>query len=262
MDTSFEFRQLLDIIKTLRSPNGCPWDREQTPETLRSSLLDECLEVIQGINHKDEANVREELGDVLLVVFLMAQIYEERTPGFQTDMIKELNEKLIRRHPHVFGDAEVGSSEEVVRQWEAIKKTEKNRVAPTIADKIPKGLPPLEKSYEIQKKVSKVGFDWETSEPVIHKLLEELEEVKHELKTGHFDNLEQEIGDLLFSAVNLSRVCKVHPSLALERTNTKFLNRFAYIEKKLGEKGLSPSKEHFDQMEELWEESKSPPRPD
>lgn len=259
-ESFFEFYR---IVKTLRAPGGCPWDRKQTPGSLSPNLLEEVYELVDALENNDLANEREELGDIFLVTTMIATIGEENEKYSLSDVLREISEKLVRRHPHVFGDEVKEDPEEVVELWNHIKKNieKKNEgKAESIFDKIPRTMPPLERSYKIQKKAAKVGFDWEKIEDVFVKLREEIVEleeclVKHGSGSKH-EEIENEVGDVLFSIINISRFLGIDPALALNRTNKKFLNRFAYIEENMKNSGDELSAENFDKMDRLWEESK------
>lgn len=253
-----EFKKLFETIKKLRDPDeGCPWDLKQSVESLAPSLLEECCECLDGVSSRDYKNVQEELGDVIFTATLMSYILEQDGLSSTEDIIKHVNDKMIRRHPHVFGNRKnVDSSEEVLELWDEIKVKVEGRKIDSILGKIPRSLPPLEKSYEIQKKVKKVGFDWDNISHVFDKIAEETREVKEEIESGNHDRLEQEIGDLLFSVVNLSRFLNISPDNALRRTNEKFINRFNYIENKMKELNLELSDKNFKTMDTLWDEAK------
>lgn len=256
-DKSYE--KLLKTIKTLREPiTGCPWDLKQNIKSLGPALLEECCECIDGISLDDTENVKEELGDIIFTATLMSYIIEQEGDGTTSEIIDHVNEKMIRRHPHVFSNNEdLITSEEVITQWEDIKVNIEGRTNKGLLDNIPKSLPPLDKANKIQKKVEKVGFDWEDIEDIFSKIDEEVLEVREEIAANNRDNLELEIGDLLFSVVNLSRFLKIDPSIALSRTNNKFSNRFKYIEENMNKKNLEICKDNFKIMDTLWEESKS-----
>ncbi len=253
-----EFENLLSTIKKLREPiNGCPWDLKQNISTMAPSLLEECCECLDGVTAGDYDNVKEELGDILFTTTLMSYILEQDGLTTTDEIISDVNKKMIRRHPHVFSNTTgVNTSEKVLEQWEDIKVNVEGRKQKGLLDKIPRSLPPLMKANEIQKKVEKVGFDWENIEHIFDKIVEETNEVREEIKTQDTEKLELEIGDLLFSVVNLSRYLKIDPSNALRRTNNKFENRFGYIEKKMSEDNLELSKENFKIMDSYWDESK------
>ncbi|MFZ4454522.1 nucleoside triphosphate pyrophosphohydrolase [Salibacterium aidingense] len=254
-----EFSTLRGVIAKLRAPDGCPWDRKQTHQSLKRYLLEETHEVLAAIDEKQEHHLQEELGDVLLQVLLHAQISEEE--GFFTieDVIKTLTEKMIRRHPHVFGTAEAESEEQVNANWETIKQkekadTEKER---SLLEDIPASMPALMQAYELQKKAGSVGFDWGEDAPMWKKMQEELAEWLYEVKHGSMESMKKEFGDLLFVLVNLGRFHKLYPEESLHMTNHKFRKRFLYIEEALREQGTSPHETTLEEMDVLWEEAKS-----
>ncbi|WP_430708781.1 nucleoside triphosphate pyrophosphohydrolase [Paenalkalicoccus suaedae] len=253
-----EFRTLREVIKTLRGPNGCPWDKKQTHESLKRYAVEEVYELLEAIDSGDDDHIVEELGDVLLQVMLHAQIGED--DGYYTveDIIEELVQKMIRRHPHVFGDAAAEDAEEVLANWEQIKMQEKEGEAARESrlDGIPKDLPGLLKAYKLQKKAARVGFDWDDAAPMWMKLQEELSEWLHELKMGNRDKAVSELGDVLFVLVNLARFYEIEPEEAIQRTNTKFATRFRYIEAELHKQGLTMEDQSLDVLDELWEKSK------
>lgn len=252
------FEELVNTIKTLREPiNGCPWDLKQNIKSLAPSLLEECCECIDGISNNDIDNVKEELGDIIFTSTLISYILEQEKLTSINEIINTVNNKMISRHPHVFGSGQkLSSSKEVLKQWDEIKTKKEGRVKTKILDQIPSSMPPMDKSYEIQKKVEKVGFDWENINDIFLKITEETEEVKHEIESGDLSKLELEIGDLLFSVINLSRYLKINPSIALSRTNEKFMKRFNIVEEKMKNNKLEISKENFNIMDKFWEESK------
>lgn len=251
------FNELYDVIKKLRAPDGCPWDREQTPETMCGDFLEEVYEAIDAIKEKDEAHLMEELGDVYLVVTMISYMKEQEGSFTIKQVLDGVSEKLIRRHPHVFADSDASDSKEVLKQWEQIKvEVEGRKPKKSILDKVSKGLPPLERSYQLQRKAAKSGFDWPDIQGVWDKVHEEIEEVR-EVKPENRDHLREEIGDLLFSVVNISRYMDIDPAEALHECNAKFSSRFSYIEKRMIEKNLEMKSENFKEMDQLWDESKS-----
>lgn len=256
---SKSYKALFETVKKLREPiNGCPWDLKQNIKSLGPSLLEECCECLDGIALNDNKNVKEELGDIIFTSTLMAYILEQE--GFTTvdDILTEVNNKMVTRHPHVFkGKGGIKTSDDVLNQWDKIKETEEGRKVKKVLDNIPRSLPPLDKSFEIQKKVEKRGFDWENIEHIFDKIVEETQEVKEEIESQDMEKLEIEIGDLLFSVVNLARFLKINPSSALNRTNDKFINRFNFVEDNMNKQGLDLNKENFKVMDKLWDESKS-----
>lgn len=255
---SKSFKRLIETVKALREPiNGCPWDLKQNIKSLAPSLLEECCEFIDGVHNNDLNNIKEELGDIFFTTTLISYIIQQEDNGSVNEILDKVTNKMIFRHPHVFSDGKkLKNSDEVLMQWEEIKVKKEGRLNNGYLSKIPKSIPPLEKSYEIQKKVKKVGFDWETVDDVFDKITEETLEVKEEIKSGSKDKLEQEIGDLLFSVVNLSRFLDIDPSVALSRTNNKFINRFHRVEEKMNMNNLEMEKSNFEAMDKYWEESK------
>lgn len=247
------FPQVRDIIRTLRGPDGCPWDKKQTHESLRKYLIEEAYEVLEAIEEEDDDHLAEELGDLLLQILLHAQIAEDEGYFNIYDVIRHLTDKMIRRHPHVFGDEKVQNAEDVKTNWEAIKKQEKVAHSPEslLAD-INESLPPLLKSLEMQKKAAKIGFDWENEEEVWDKIREEWQECRQELVSGDHQALEAEFGDLLFSVVNAARWRKIDPFLALERTNRKFVRRFNYIEAQANAEQVAITDFSTEKMNKLW----------
>ncbi len=249
-----EFERLVSIMERLRGENGCPWDRKQTLDSLVSYLLEETYEVVDAIKNKDYASLKEELGDLLLQVVFQAQIAKEKGLFDIEDVIKGINEKLIRRHPHVFGDKSFKDSDEVLLNWETMKKEEKKKTS--ILDGVPSHLPALLRAYELQERARRVGFDWEKTEEVMQKIEEEWREFKEAYSEGDRDKMEEELGDLLFAIVNLARFIGVNPEIALHSINEKFRRRFLYIENKAREKNRPLSSFTLEEMESWWEEAK------
>ncbi len=251
------FGKLLEIIVRLRSPGGCPWDREQTPMTLRSTFTEETYELIHAIQENDQAGMREELGDVFLNASMIGEMKESDGSFTLEQSLYEICEKLIRRHPHVFGSSTADTAEAVLVQWEEIKALEKKGQPPqSLLHKAGRSLPPLEKSQEIQKKAAKVGFDWPDANGVVEKIREELDEVLVEMETGNTEKLEAEIGDLLFAVVNLARFSGINASLALNTSVEKFKKRFLFIEQEMAKIGLPLGSENLHLMEKLWNQAK------
>ncbi|PLS03481.1 nucleoside triphosphate pyrophosphohydrolase [Neobacillus cucumis] len=254
------FAKLRDIIAILRGPNGCPWDKEQTHESLKRYLIEETYEVIDAINHEDIDHLVEELGDVLLQVMLHAQIGEDDGYFSIDDVIEGLSEKMIRRHPHVFGNVKADNADQVVVNWQEIKKQEKGETGKEISllDGVSKAQPNLLRAYELQKKAAKVGFDWQEIGPAIEKVREELDEFVNELN-GTEEGLilaKKEFGDLLFAFVNVARFLKIHPEEALFETNEKFIRRFQYVEEKVKSSGRSFEEHTLEQLDLYWDEAK------
>ncbi len=252
-----KFDGFVEILRTLRSENGCPWDREQTHESLRPNLIEEAYEVIESIDNKDTANLREELGDVLLQVVMHCVIAEEDKEFTIEDVIDEVSEKMVRRHPHVFGNVEAETSEEVLKNWDAIKKEEKKeKTLGESMQRIPKALPSNIRAEKVQKKAAKVGFDFADYEEVLEKVYEELKELEKARKTGNTCEIEEEFGDLLFSVVNLSRFLQINAENSLTNATNKFINRFVSIEALAALENKQFSELSIDEMNELWERVK------
>jgi tetrapyrrole methylase family protein/MazG family protein len=267
------FARLLDIVKRLRAPGGCPWDREQNPSTLRGDLVEETYECIEAIDEKDPDHIAEELGDLYILVTMISWMHEEAGLFSVAGVFEKVSEKIIRRHPHVFGEAELKerlgtlSSAKVLDNWARIKvEQEGRRPKDSVLDEVSRGLPPLDRAWKLQKKAAKAGFDWPDIEGIFAKIREELDEVREEIESITHnetekektvpDGLEAELGDLLFSAVNLCRCLGVEPSVALQRTNSKFTGRFRHVEKRMKESGMEMKKENLAAMDRFWEEAK------
>jgi len=256
MDTAESFKALYDTVARLRGPGGCPWDQEQNPSTMRGALIEETYECLEAIDENDAEHIAEELGDLFLLATMIGYMHEEDGKFTVADALKKITEKLIRRHPHVFGEVKVKDSAEVLDNWAAIKVNQEGRKPKdSILDEVSSGLPPMDRAYKLQKKAAKVGFDWPDTDGVIAKINEELEEVKAAISPDTH-KLEEELGDLLFSVVNLCRFLKVEPSVALRRTNGKFVERFKHVEKKMKETGQEMKKENLDIMDGFWNEAK------
>lgn len=255
MENLRKFEKLVEIIEILRAPGGCPWDREQTIEKLKPYLIEETYEVLEAMDEGGE-KLAEELGDLLLQVVFQSQIKKESNEFDIGDVIESINKKLIRRHPHVFGNVDVKNSDEVMKNWEEIKKKEKgHEQRKSQLDGIPKHLPSIMKAHKIQKKASKVGFDWDNPEGAINKMEEELEEFREAYKNKNIENMKEELGDIMFSLINVARMNGIDPEEALNLTIKKFDNRFRYIESKLDLKNAS-----INEMEKYWEEAKNETR--
>lgn len=246
------FETLIEIMEILRGPGGCPWDQEQTIDTLKPYLIEETYEVLEAMSEEDY-KLKEELGDLLLQIVFQSQIKKEINSFDIYDVIESINEKLIRRHPHVFENVKVKDSEEVLINWDKIKKEEKShKNRKSVLDGIPKNLPLILKAYKIQNKAAKVGFDWENLEGAIGKMDEEIKELKVEHKNQDKEKFEDELGDVMFSLINVARLAKIDPEEALRKTIKKFTKRFRYIENHTDVK-----KSNLESMEKLWEEAKN-----
>ncbi len=257
------FERLHEIVEILRSPGGCPWDREQTHQSLRQNFIEETYEVLETIDEDDPDHMQEELGDVLLQIMLHAQIEEETGTFNVYDVIEGLNRKLIFRHPHVFGDREAGDAQAALQNWDAMKAEEKrlkgqNPDEASVLDGIPRDLPALLTAYKLQKKAAKVGFDWDDVEGALGKLDEELGELKEAIRDGQTAEEQLlELGDLLFCTVNVARFMGADPEQALALVNLKFKRRFGYIEQSLRSRGLTLKDADLKEMDRLWDEAKA-----
>lgn len=247
--------ELLKIMSALRGENGCPWDKEQTRESLKPFIVEETYEVLEAIDEKEPEAVKEELGDLLFQIVFQCQIAKELGEFDMRDVIEKIGKKMIARHPHVFGDADYKTSEEVLVHWEAQKKRE-GKQRESILDGVPKTLPSLLRAHRLQDRASRVGFDWEKVEDVLLKLEEELEEFRSALKAKNQEEIEDELGDIFFVLVNISRFVGINPEDALRKTISKFISRFRYIEMTTAEQGKNLSDMTLAEMDALWEEAK------
>lgn len=251
----FDLTPLEDIIKTLRSPGGCPWDIVQTHKSLRRNLIEEVYEVIEAIDLENKDLLCEELGDLLMQIVFHARMAEEAGYFSMQDVIDGITDKLIRRHPHVFGDVSVKDAGEVLMNWEAIKRAEK-KYRKSVLDGVPKDLPALMAAYKLQNKASKVGFDWPDIDPVWDKLTEEIHELEEATMEKSVDHTVEELGDVLFTLVNLARFLKIDPELALNGANRKFRRRFSYIENKVKATHQKWEQLSLIELDDLWQEAK------
>ncbi|MDR2979286.1 MAG: nucleoside triphosphate pyrophosphohydrolase [Bacteroidales bacterium] len=245
------FKELLDIMDRLRM--NCPWDKAQTFESLRYLTIEETYELSDAILDKKYGDISKELGDLMLHLVFYAKIGSEQSLFDITDVLKEINEKLIRRHPHIFADTKVENADDVRANWEVIKLKEGNK---SVLGGVPVSLPAMVKAYRIQEKASGVGFDWNDSDPAWEKVQEELQEFKDELAQKS-DRMEDEFGDLLFALVNYARLTKINPEDALEKTNKRFIKRFQFMENRAKEIDKPLSDMSLDEMDKLWQEAKS-----
>jgi tetrapyrrole methylase family protein/MazG family protein len=260
MNQSCTFEQLLTIMRKLRAPGGCPWDAEQTHESLTRYLIEETYEVIEAIDEKSPQHLKEELGDLLLQPIFHAAIAEESGDFTIDDVISTLCDKLIRRHPHVFGELEIKDSNAQIENWEKIKQLEKGDERPSALSGVPDHLPALMKAHKISEKASRVGFDWEHADQVFAKVMEELHEFEEAWAGGSPTRMEDELGDLLFAIANLGRFLSLNPEEALRKTVSRFQKRFSYVETELLRLGVPMQNASLEEMDVLWEKAKSAER--
>ena len=250
-------KKLVDLMATLRGPAGCPWDRKQTADSLKPFLIEECYEVIDALNEGDPDKVKEELGDLLFQIIFHARIAEERGVFTIGDVITTIVEKMTRRHPHVFGEDKLATDKEVLAHWEEIKKKEKGyEQRKSILEGVPQSMPSLIRAHRLQERAARVGFDWNRIDEALPKLDEEIAEFKESLKTEEASKIEEELGDIFFMLVNISRFLDVDPEEALRKTISKFIHRFRYIEESAADTGKSLNDLTLDEMERLWQEAK------
>lgn len=246
-----EFTRFVEITKRLRCE--CPWDREQTHASIRHSLIEEAYEVVEAIDTNSISDLKKELGDLLLHVVFHANIAEENRDFTLHDVITGISEKLIRRHPHIYGDVQVSGADEVKGNWEKLKMQEGRE---SLMEGVPKSLPALLRAYRLTDRASKVGFDWEKKEDAWKKVEEEMHELHRAIESDQLDEVEREFGDLLFGLVNYARFIGVNPENALRQSVEKFITRFQYIERRLKELGKDIHKSSLEEMDRLWEEAK------
>lgn len=250
-----DFQELIKVMEALRSEKGCPWDKEQTRESLKPFIVEEAYELIEAIDDSDPEKIKEELGDLLFQIVFQCQIAKENNEFKISDVIEKISKKMISRHPHVFGKADYKTSDEVLLHWEEQKKLE-GKLRESILEGVPKTLPSLLRAHRLQKRAAGVGFDWEKVGDVLKKLDEELKEFKEALKTKRQDEIEDELGDIFFMLVNISRFVGVNPEDALRKTISKFIHRFRYIEMSAAEQGSRLSDMTLPEMDRLWDEAK------
>lgn len=252
------FKELVELMTRLRGPGGCPWDREQTHESLKPYLIEETYEVIEAIDEGSTEMLKEELGDLLLQVVFHSELAREKGEFDISDVIEGLINKLISRHPHVFGDAEAKSAEDVLVQWHKLKANEKKvKERESVLEGIPPHLPSLMKAHKVTEKASRVGFDWKHIDQVFDKVREEMGEFEDAVRKNDPKEMESEMGDLLFSLVNVGRFIEVNPEEALRKTISRFIKRFRYIEESLAQKGKDFKDTSLQEMDELWNVAKS-----
>jgi len=255
INSTINFGKLCEIVAKLRGPGGCPWDREQTHESLLPALIEEAYEVTEAAREKNDAHFREELGDLLLLVVMHAEIASETDRFNIDDVVRDISEKLIRRHPHVFGTSDARDSGAVLKQWEAIKRDEKKTDAHYLAS-LPKALPALMRAQKAQSKAARVNFDWTDVRDVVAKLEEELRELKQAMASADPARTEEEIGDVLFAVVNLARKCRLDAESALQRGTDKFVTRFNRLEDELQRQGKRLCDVDLAEMDAIWDEIK------
>ncbi len=253
------FVKLVEIVARLRAPDGCPWDRQQTPETLKKYVLEEAYEVVEAIEKDEDLEICEEIGDALFLLVFLAYLYQEVGRFGLKDVLTLCAEKMIRRHPHVFGEKPLSEAEEVVAQWQKIKEEEakkKGLSRSSVLGNLPRTLPALQRAFRVGERASRVGFDWQRAEDLFLKFEEEKEELQRALSTKDREKIKEEIGDLLFTVANLARKLEVNPEEALAQTVEKFIRRFTEMERRLQERGRDLRQTSLEEMDAVWEEIK------
>ncbi len=249
---------IINIIKALRAPDGCPWDREQTPASIKKYLIEECFELIDAIDSGHTVEIMEELGDLLFMLIFLGMMYEEAEEGFIKGAINSSSDKMIRRHPHIFGEEKVVSTDQIVRNWQKIKEKEarlKGKDHSSLGN-IPRALPALQRAYRMGERASRVGFDWPSYKEVLEKLNEEITELKEAIKKADNSLIEEELGDVLFTIANLSRHFGLNPEECLFKATRRFERRFKAMEEKLKTMGISIRDAEIGLMDEVWKEVK------
>ena len=252
------WQKLVDITRRLRAPDGCPWDRKQTTETLCAHLLEETYEVLDAIDSGSRQKLQEELGDLMFQITFLSELASEEGAFDVEGVARGIVDKLVRRHPHVFGDARVDSAEEALQQWEVLKAAERGqeRGSPGVLSGIPRELPALLKAYRLTDKASQLGFDWPEARQVVHKFEEELEELRRAREKDDRESVEEEFGDLLFTLANLGRHLALDPEVTLQGANRKFIRRFEHMERGLRKSGRKWENQSAADLDELWEKAK------
>src|SRR5512139_3067671 len=252
------FQRLVDLMAKLRGPDGCPWDRKQTSGSLKPFLVEECYEVVDALEDGSPSKIKEELGDLLFQIVFHARIAEEQGQFTIHDVLTAIHEKMIRRHPHVLGSEPLPTERAVLASWEEIKRKEQSHAGrKSILEGVPNQLPSLLRAHRLQERAARVGFDWSHLNEALPKLDEEIAELKETLSAGDVGKTEEELGDVFFMLVNLSRFLDVNPDEALRKTISKFIRRFRYIEERAETSGRSLNEMTLDEMETLWQESKT-----
>jgi MazG family protein len=257
-NTEKAFSELRSIVARLRAPDGCPWDREQTPFSVKKYILEEAYELSEAIDKKDTKAVAEELGDLFFMLLLLANIYEEADMSFLEQAFAGIGQKMIRRHPHIFGDVKVTSIKEVAANWQAIKTREDEEKGEkhSVLGHLPKSLPALQRAFRVGEKASRVDFDWIKAEDVWAKVAEEEQELREAIKTKSRDHIEHETGDLLFTVANMARLLKINPENALQKTIGRFVTRFHAMEDIIRSRGNELAKCSIEEMDRAWSEAK------
>jgi len=251
------FGRLYGIIRRLRGPDGCAWDRKQTPKSLRGNLIEETYECISAIDEEDTANLEEELGDLYLLLTMIGYMREQESAFTVADVLKGIGDKLVRRHPHVFGGEKKDDVGEILEQWDRIKShVEGKQTVDSHLERVPRTLPPLDRAHAVQKAAAKVGFDWDSASPVWDKLREEMKELEEAAAARESGEIEAELGDLLFTVVNLCRFLDVDPSVALNRTNRRFSLRFTRMEEEIRREGRDMKSMGLQEMDAVWDRIK------
>lgn len=249
-----KFQKLVEILEILRGDDGCPWDKEQDARSICDYFLEEVYEAVEAVYNDDHDALAEELGDVLMEVVFLARIYQEEQRFTISDSLENINQKMIRRHPHVFADKEKTSSRRVIEDWQRQKKEEKNRGS--LFDGLVKTSPALLAAFQTGRQASSFGFDWVHPLDALQKVKEEVSELEKALKEGREEDIQQEIGDILFAMTNVSRLSRINPEMALKRANRKFVKRFRLVEQKLQEEGRSLDQANLEDMDRLWDDIK------
>ena len=250
------FIDMIDIIRRLRGPGGCPWDQKQTPQDVKAYLIEELYELLEGIDADDPALLQEEVGDILFMIAFLVNLYEEKNVFTMAQALAQVTAKMVHRHPHVFGDTQVRSADDVKANWQALKQQEGKKPKASHLDGIPANLPGLSRSWFLGAKAAEVGFDWAGPRDVLRKVREEIDELEAEIERGDTARAAAETGDLLFSIVNLARHLGIEPEQALRTTNDRFTGRFAYIEQALQRQGKKLKESSLAEMDALWQEAK------
>ena len=255
---SKNFDRLVEIMDKLRGEKGCPWDKKQTRESLKPYLIEEAYEVLEAIEEKDAKKLKEELGDLLYQILFHARISKEECEFDIEDVLAASGEKMVRRHPHVFGDRKAENAEEVLKQWDAIKKREKGEERKSVLEGVPPHMPALLRAHQLQARAARVGFDWEHEhvDQVFAKVQEEMAEFEEAFRAGDREGMESELGDLLFALVNIGRFIEVNPEDALRKSISRFISRFRHIEEEIAKQGVEWENVSLEEMEGLWQEAK------